>query len=285
MLPAKWWDERAPGGRVKGWLYLVHPGPSLLVTATFVAVAAFAARSAPSPVRAAQLAGAMLCVQFAIGIANDLADVVPDAQSKPFKPLARGVVPRRPAVAASILLSAAGLALAASVNLATLALFAGGLGAGMGYNLGLRRTALSPLPWWAGIGLLPLAAYAAAGAVTPRLWPVLPLSGLVAFGLHCANAAPDVAGDRRTGQRSLPAMIGEQASLLVSQATLALLVLVGLAVAAAFHRLGPWVVGGALVLLLADAVVTVGRERRPFPLLAAGTAVFAATWLATVVGR
>src|SRR5436309_69252 len=94
MLPAKWWDERVPGGSVKGWLFLVHPGPSLLVTATFVAVAALAARSAPSPLRVAQLAAAMLCVQFAIGIANDLADVAPDSLSKPYKPLARVVVPR-----------------------------------------------------------------------------------------------------------------------------------------------------------------------------------------------
>src|SRR5439155_1721534 len=97
MLPAKWWDERVPGGSAKGWLFLVHPGPSLLVTATFVAVAGVAGRSAPSPLRAAQLAGAMLGVQFAIGIANDLADAAPDAVSKPFKPLARKVVPPRPA--------------------------------------------------------------------------------------------------------------------------------------------------------------------------------------------
>ena len=61
--------------------------------------------------------------------------------------------------------------------------------------------------------------------------------------------------------------------------------IVGLAVAGGVHRLGPWVIGGALVLLLAVAVVSLRRERRPFPLLAAATAVFAATWLATVAVR
>lgn len=285
MLPAKWWDERVPGGSAKGWLFLVHPGPSLLVTATFVAVAALAARSAPSPLRVAQLAAAMLCVQFAIGIANDLADVAPDSLSKPYKPLARAVVPRPAAAIATAALCVAGLALAASVNLETLALFAAGLTAGMSYNLGLRRTPLSPVPWWAGIGLLPLAAFAAAAAVTPRLWPVLPLSGLVALGLHLANAAPDLAGDRRVRHRSLPVLLGERASLYVSEATLIALAVFGLVVAGGVHRLGPWVIGGALVLLLAVAVVSVRRERRPFPLLAAATAVFAATWLATVAVR
>jgi 4-hydroxybenzoate polyprenyltransferase len=227
----------------------------------------------------------MLCVQFGIGIANDLADVVPDAASKPYKPLARGVVPKQPAVIATVVLCVAGLALAASVSLATLAFFAGGLAAGMGYDLGLRRTPLSPVPWWAGIGLLPMAAFAAAGAVTPRLWPVLPLSGLVALGLHCANAAPDAAGDRRAGQRSLPALLGEQASLRVSVVALTVVVVFGLAVASSAHRLSPWVIGGALVLLLAVVAVIARGERRPFPILAAGTAVFASTWLATVAGN
>ena len=40
-----------------------------------------------------------------------------------------------------------------------------------------------------------------------------------------------------------------------------------------------------LVLLLAVVAMIARGERRPFPVLAAGTAVFAITWLATVAGN
>jgi 4-hydroxybenzoate polyprenyltransferase len=280
-----WWDERSPGGRAKALIFLLHPGPSLLVTATFVAIAGLAARSAPSPLRVLQLVGVMLPIQFAIGVMNDVADVDSDAAGKPYKPIVRGVVSRRLAAGAGGVLSAVGLLIAATVNLATLALAATGFGAGLAYDLGLRRTPLSWLPWWGGIALLPLAAYAAAGALSPRLLVLLPLALLVALGLHCANASPDIDGDRRAGRRSLPVLLAAERSRWVALGALGLAGVLALSLIGVLGQAGAWLPLGAAVLGLALLIVGIRRPARPFPILAVATAVFAIAWLASLPPR
>jgi 4-hydroxybenzoate polyprenyltransferase len=280
-----WWDERSPGGRAKALIFLLHPGPSLLVTATFVAIAGLAARSAPSPLRLLQLVGVMLPIQFAIGVMNDVADVDADAAGKPYKPIVRGVVSRRVAARAGGVLSAVGLLIAATVNLATLALAATGFGAGLAYDLGLRRTPMSWLPWWGGIALLPLAAYAAAGALSPRLLVLLPLALLVALGLHCANALPDIDGDRRAGRRSLPVLLGAERSRWAVVGALGLAGVLALSLIGVLGQAGTWLPLGAAVLGLALLIEGIRRPARPFQLLAVATAVFAITWLASLPPR
>ncbi|HKR98954.1 MAG TPA: hypothetical protein VJU79_05510, partial [Candidatus Dormibacteraeota bacterium] len=76
-------DERRPGGRLRGLLFLLHPGPSLLVTATFVAIACLAVRGVPGWLRVVQLVGVMLPIQFSIGVSNDVCDLPIDAATKP----------------------------------------------------------------------------------------------------------------------------------------------------------------------------------------------------------
>src|SRR5258708_33109789 len=84
-------DERDPaGGRAKAALFLLHPGPSLLVTAVTVGAAAIALRGAPSWSLALRLVLLMLPAQFAIGVVNDLADVGADRSAKPHKPRVLG---------------------------------------------------------------------------------------------------------------------------------------------------------------------------------------------------
>jgi 4-hydroxybenzoate polyprenyltransferase len=277
-----WWDERAPGGRLKGFIYLLHPGPSVLVTATFVAITGLAQGAVPSASLGVRLVFLMLPIQFAIGVTNDVADVSADAAMKPYKPLVRGVVGRRTASALAAILALAGLVAAATINLPTLALAAGGLGAGLLYDLGLRETPLSWVPWWAGISILPLAAYASVGALAPRLLVLLPLSLLVALALHCANALPDIASDRAAGRKSLPVLLGVRRSRVVAVAGLAG---AGVLALTLFNRLGqsgPWVPASAGFLALILLVVALARLERPFPILAVGTAVFAVSWLATL---
>ena len=151
-----------------------------------------------------QLVGAMLPVQFCIGVINDVADLHADVLAKPHKPLVRGVVTRSTATVAGIALGAIGLGAAATVNLATLGFDALALSAGLAYDLGMRRTPLSWVPWWGGMAVLPLEGYASIGAVPSKLLVVLPLSGLLAIGLHFANALPDIDGDRLAGRAQPP---------------------------------------------------------------------------------
>lgn len=279
---AVWWDERRPGGRARSVLFLAHPGPSVLVTIVFVAVAALAGRSVPDPARVLQLAGMMLPIQFAIGVINDVGDLQDDTAGKPWKPLPRGTVSRRAAAVAGALLGAAGLAVAATINLATLGLGAAGLGAGVAYDLGLRRTPVSWIPWWGGIALLPLAAYASVVAIPVRLILLVPFAGLAALGLHLANAAPDIDADRAAGRRSLPVLLGAEPTRRLQVAALSMLGVLAAAFAAPVGQDPLWVLGGVALLLAVVAVTSLARVERPFPALAVAVAVFAVIWLATL---
>src|SRR5258708_29514743 len=83
-------DEHDPrGGRVKAVAMLLHPGPSLLVTAVTVAAGGIAVGGLPSPGLSLRLVLIMLPAQFAFGAANDPADAGAGAAAKPYKPIVR----------------------------------------------------------------------------------------------------------------------------------------------------------------------------------------------------
>jgi 4-hydroxybenzoate polyprenyltransferase len=277
-----WWDERSPGGRVRSLVFLGHPGPSLLVTLVFVAIAGLAGRRVPDATRILQLVGTMLPIQLCIGVINDVVDLPADAVAQPYKPLVRGVLGRSTAVWAGVALGVIGLGVAATINLATLGLAAAALGAGLAYDLGLRRTILSWVPWWGGMVVLPLAAYASAGAIPARLLIVIPLSALIAVGLHLANAQPDIDADRSAGVRSLAVVMGVRRARWEGPAALAVAGLLALVLAIPLGQADPLLFAGAAVLACGLVAVAVTRPPRPFPILAAASAVFAIAWLGSL---
>src|SRR5260221_13808394 len=149
-------DEADPvGGRAKAAVFLLHPGPSLLVTAVRVGAVAIALRGAPSPALALGVVLLMLPAQFAIGIVNDVFGVSADRGGKSYKPLVRGAVSPRTAGIAAALLIACSVASAASLGGAVLGATLAGLGAGLAYDAGLKRGRASLLPWWGGFSLPP----------------------------------------------------------------------------------------------------------------------------------
>lgn len=277
-----WWDERKPGGPIRSLIYLGHPGPSVLVTIVLVAIAGLAGRAVPDATRILQLVGAMLPVQLCIGVINDVVDLPADAVGKPHKPLVRKVISRSSATMLGVVLGAIGLACAATINLGTLGFDALALGAGLAYDLGLRTTPLSWVPWWGGIAVLPLEAYASAGSIPSRLLALIPLSGLIALGLHFANALPDVDTDRVAGRHSLPVIVGVGGSRWGGPAALGAVVVLSLALAGPLGQWGLVLFGGVAMLALGLLLVIVSRSARPFPILAVATAVFAVAWLASL---
>jgi len=96
----------------------------------------------------------MLCLQFAIGSANDLADAATDAVAKPRKPIPAGLIARDGAVAVFAIAASLGLVLAATVSITALAVGALGLADGLLYDLRLKGTAFGWAPFAAGVGLL-----------------------------------------------------------------------------------------------------------------------------------
>lgn len=262
-------------------LALVHPAPSLLVTACLVAAAGAARHALPAPGEALRLAATMLPIQLAIGSLNDLCDRELDREAgRRTKPLVTGAVRPRTAALVAALGVGIGLGMAATFPLPTLPLAALAAAAGIGYDLGLKRGVLSWLPWWAGFTSLPLLGWAAAGAPLVRVaLSTPPLALGLALSLQLANALPDIAADRRGGSAGLGVRLGP---VWCRRICLGLAALTAAAALGAAPLLGqrPWLVGLGVAPLIAGAGALAARPRmRPFPVLAGGAGVMAAVWL------
>ena len=196
--------------RAVGAIRLVHPFPSALDA---VATAVLAVIAGGSGAVVATLAAAMFALQLSIGAANDVVDAPRDAASRPTKPIPAGLVPPGAAVAFAIASAVLGLALSATRGPATLALAGAGLGAGLAYDLRLKATPWSWLPFAAGIPLIPLYAWVGSvGTVPPAVLVLVLLAVPAGAGLAVANALPDEPGDRAGGTRTVATVLGPRAA-------------------------------------------------------------------------
>lgn len=175
-------------------LRLVHPFPSGVVAGVTVAFV-FLADASPGVRLPPTLGLGMLCIQFAIGILNDLVDVEDDRANKPWKALARGLVPLAAARVVMGALIVTGLVLAGTYGTGSLAIAMAGLACGVAYDLRLKRTAWSWLPFAVAFPLIPIWAFVATDAWADLLWWTLPLGAALGYALHLANQAPDIAAE------------------------------------------------------------------------------------------
>lgn len=197
-----------------------HPGPTVAVTLFALAFGVLGADLAPS--RLLLLVLVVLSGQLTIGWANDWADAARDAEAgRTDKPVARGEVGRRAVGVA---------ALAAAGSTVVLSLLLGWLpglvhllvvASGVAYDLGLKGTLASPLPYLVAFGVLPAVATLAQAAPA---WP--PVAAMVAAGLlgvaaHFVNTVPDAEDDARTGVVGLPQRVGPRGSALLAVLVLA----------------------------------------------------------------
>ena len=185
-------------------LELLHPVPSLLTTAAAVAFAMIFGLSLSDP-KVAWIIAIMLLVQFSISALNDWADADLDAHAGRRRPIPLGLVPAYAALIVAIACAAAALlgSLVAGFGLVALLLVALGLASGWAYDLRLKRTPLSVLPFALAFPLLPLwiavVAGRSLGSVTLILLGGIPL----AAAIHLADAIPDRDADRGAGVNSL----------------------------------------------------------------------------------
>ncbi|MEV6211986.1 UbiA family prenyltransferase [Kitasatospora sp. NPDC051914] len=195
-----------------------HPAPAAAVTLFGAALAAAAGR----PAGAVLLTGAAVAAgQLSIGWSNDRIDLARDtAAGRSDKPLARGTLaPRTVGTAAAVALAAAvplSLACGPRAGAAHLA----GVAAGWAYNLRLKGTLFSWLPYALAFGLLPAFATAPPGAPLPPWW-VTAAAALLGCGAHFANVLPDIAADRAAGVLGLPQRLGPRASAACASACMA----------------------------------------------------------------
>ncbi|MFE9428290.1 UbiA family prenyltransferase [Kitasatospora sp. NPDC006697] len=253
------------GGPVRGLLAASHAAPSIAVTVVITALAAASGRSVAG---SALVASAVLTGQLSVGWCNDRVDLRRDlATGRSDKPLATGAVrPQTVAVAAGC-----ALALCIPLSLAN-GLAAGtahlvGVAAAWSYNLGVKRTVFSWLPYAVAFGLLPaFVTLALPGHPWPAGWAVV-AGALLGTGAHATNVLPDIDGDLRTGVRGLPQRLGPLgARFLAAGLLLAGAVVLILGPSGRIGTVG-WVslaVTGALALAVALPTGSDPQSRLPF---------------------
>jgi 4-hydroxybenzoate polyprenyltransferase len=269
---------------------LLHPFPSLLNTAVVGVLACVAVRGWPGLAQLLWLMATMLCIQCAIGALNDWADRRLDAVTKPWKPIPSGHVMPVTALAAAIVLATAGALLAAKGGPAAWALAMAGLGAGVAYDLGLKRTPFSAITYAVALPLVPLWVWTALGRGNPALTAVLPIGILLGLGLQLANALPDAAGDAAGGVRGTLQWLGAARGRRVAWLCFGLALAAAAALAPFFHLrvvpLLPCWLGAAALLAGAIAVYwrhpTSSALQMGWTMLAPAAGLLAAGWLASL---
>lgn len=261
-------------------LRAAHPEPTVAVTALATAVAVSAGRSGTGCLL---VAATILTGQLSIGWSNDVIDARRDAAAGRLdKPIAAGDISSRTvalacatAVVACVPLSLANGWRAGLVHL-------GIVSGGWAYNLGLKRTLASFVPYAVSFGLLPaFLALGLPGHPAPRPWVVV-AGALLGVGAHFLNVVPDVRDDLAAGVRGLPQRLGERGAR-----TGGALLLSAAAAVVTFGppgRVPPWAYAGFALAVVLSALSAVDRgrgSRIPF-LLSLLTAVVA---VALLVGR
>src|SRR5450759_1387551 len=227
-----------------------HPIPSLAVTALTAGLAALAGLPVDRGVLAT---AAVFAGQLSIGWSNDYIDAERDrAVERTDKPVTAGAMAPRVAGIAAV------AALILTLTLSGALGWPGGGAAlvivlcGWLYNLGLKATVLSWLPYAIAFGMLPAAATLSA---SPPRWPAawaLTAGGLLGVAAHLANVLPDLGDDAATGIRGLPHRIGARATALTTAAIL--LIASAVILFGPVGQPGPWRWAGfAAAVLVAGA--------------------------------
>jgi 4-hydroxybenzoate polyprenyltransferase len=250
-------------------LRAAHPGPTVAVTVLTALLAVAAGHGVRT---GAVVTAAVGMGQLTIGWSNDLIDASRDREvGRRDKPVALGEVTRSAVRRALLVAGALCLALSALCGAASgLVHVLLGVGSGWAYNLGVKSSRWSPLPYAVAFGTLP--AVVSLALPTPRLPPtwMMAAGALLGVGAHLLNALPDLADDEQTGVRGLPHRLGG-----ATVRWLAPLVLTLASVITAFGPptgAGGWVWAGFLTCVALAGVAVVTRGRTPF-LAAVGIAM------------
>jgi len=200
---------------LKAWLIAAHAFPLTAVMALTALIAIVSADGEPDASRLFALLVAMLGSQLAIGWSNDYLDRDADALYQPWKPVVRGEIDatKMPfAISCALIVS-----LAAGVTLGwlPLLLLVMGTSAGLSYNVWLKNSRLSALPYVVALGVLPPFVWTALDVYKDDFLGLYLVATPLALGAHLANVLPDVESDRAQGRTTLAVALGTTRSLVV----------------------------------------------------------------------
>ncbi len=235
---------------LRGALELTRPA-NCVAAGVLTATGAFVAGAGDSTLVAA-VAVVTTAVAVAAGNAiNDYFDREIDAINRPDRPIPRGAVSPRGALAFSVALFALAVGLAALLPVAALVIAAVNLVALVTYTTvfkgtpGLGNALVSYL-----VGSTFLFGGAAVGSLDAPL-VLAALAALSTFTREVIKDVEDLAGDREEGLRTLPVAVGERRALWIGAGTL----LVAVAVSPLPYLLGTFGAVYLVVVAVADAVM------------------------------
>jgi 4-hydroxybenzoate polyprenyltransferase len=199
----------------RGYVFLraAHFGPTVIVTtASFLL-----SLSQYSLIDSLRVAIAIFAGQLVVGWSNDFIDAPLDiAAHRTKKPIVSKEINSEQLERSIVFALVAALLLSLYSPLGitgTLIHFLGILSATF-YNLKLKSTILSPLPYIVSFGALPWAIYLPAGN-QPPLWLYLDFM-LIAVAFHFFNVLKDFQWDIKQGIMGLPQRLGRNVSLIIS---------------------------------------------------------------------
>jgi 4-hydroxybenzoate polyprenyltransferase len=260
----------------RGLALACHPLPTLAVTAISAGLAALAHLDLATGVL---LTVAVFTGQLSIGWSNDRIDAGRDrAVARVDKPLAATSLPLAvvtgAATVAVLATTAFSLALGWRAGLVALLTVAGG----WAYNLGVKATALSWLPFALSFGLLPaIATLARPDHPWPAAWAVI-AAALLGVAAHFANVVPDLGDDFATGIAGLPHRLGRRVSMIVGPLLLSAATAVIVSVGARSLGAVRWIVLGAVGVAAAIGVA-IGTDRVDWSTRSSTRLFFLATML------
>ena len=250
------------GGLARGLLDLVRPGNAVAAAVLTFTGAFVAAGGAVWGAAGGATAAAAFATAAATGggnAVNDYFDRAVDAVNRPDRPIPRGAVSARGALAFAVALFATAVAAAATLPTVALAIAVVNAAALASYTKVFKS-----LP---GVGnlvvsLLTGSTFLFGGAavgrpLAPGLLVMATLAAAATLGRELVKDVEDVAGDREEGLRTLPIVAGERPALVLAAAAVGASVLAsGLPVA-----LGTFGLAYLAVVLPADAVMLHGAVR------------------------
>ena len=210
----------------------------------------------------------MVLGQASVGWSNDWIDAPRDVErNRPDKPIPRGLVERvvvgRAALVALTLCVPVSFALGWRAGVAHLVAVA----SAWSYNLGLKRTVMSPLPYLLAFALVPVVVAAAKSGHPHAPAALIAASGLLGVSAHLTNAVEDLDDDAATGVRGLPQRLGLVTSTALSTVALQAAVALFLSLPGR-TTIGTVCLAGAAIALSLTAVAraVTGRLRGLFAL-------------------
>jgi len=280
-----------PASRARGFAAarIIHPFPTFLNVAATIGLAFVAADGPPPWPLTARLAAAMFCAQACIGITNDIFDRRLDAATKPWKPIPRGLISVDLAAWIAGGFLGASLALGATVSGLSMALLALGASCGLAYDVGLKRTVFSAVPFMIAIPTLPAWVFVSLDRWQPELWLLLPLGSLLGLSIHLANTIPDVDADAEQGVRGLAHRLGVPQSMRLAWCSFAAALALSLVLWPALSYDARWYLpalcvgfGCMAAIALASRSASPAALRLNFGVTSIGSVILAVGWLNAV---